>query len=216
MTDHLDSVEEPSAAEMAMIQSLLSRREVWQTPPADLEDRVVTVVGTVATATARPEGSIPLDERRPRRAVRTKTWYVATAAACFVIISGAAVVFSLVSDDGQSVVAEVDLAGTTAAPDATAQAALWTTPAGLKIVLDVDGLGPAPAGHYYEAWVSNDTIRVSAGTFHLRGGDKPIELWAGVVDPSFTRLAVTLEPLDSDSGSSGDIRLRGTYALDGD
>lgn len=216
MTDHLDSVEEPSAAEMASIRRLLSRPDLWQTPPADLEERIVTVVATVATAAAQPEGSIPLDVRRRRRADRTKTWYLATAAACLVIISGAALVFSLVNDDSQSVAAEVALAGTTAAPDATAQAALWTTPAGLKIVLDVDGLGPAPEGHYYEAWVSNDNLRVSAGTFHLRGGHEPIELWAGVVDPTFTGLAITLEPLDGDSGSSGDVRLAGTYALDGD
>ena len=46
MTDHLDSVDEPSAAEMATIHTLLSRPDVWDTPPPDLEARIVTVIGT--------------------------------------------------------------------------------------------------------------------------------------------------------------------------
>ena len=71
----------------------------------------------------------------------------------------------------------------------------------------------APEGFYYEAWVSDGAIRVSAGTFHLRQGDNEIELWAGVVDPSFDTLTVTLEPADGDTDSSGDVKLRGAYDL---
>ncbi len=83
-------------------------------------------------------------------------------------------------------------------------------------MLDVDDLAPAPDGYFYEAWVSNETIRVSAGTFHLREGDKPIELWAGAVDPSFSRLAITLEPLDGNTESSGDVQLLGNYDVGND
>ena len=130
------------------------------------------------------------------------------------IVAGSAVLFgALNGSDATAPDTEIALAGTDAAPDASAQAALSATPAGLKIVFDVDGLAPAPAGHFYEAWVSDGTLRVSAGTFHLRGGDKPIELWAGVVDPGFTQLAITLESLDGNTDSSGDARLVGSYDL---
>jgi hypothetical protein len=62
--------------------------------------------------------------------------------------------------------------------------------------------------------LSDGDVKVSAGTFHLRGGNGQIELWAGVVGPEFTRLAVTLEPVDDDLDSSGDAYLRGTFQLD--
>ena len=90
------------------------------------------------------------------------------------------------------------------------------TPAGLKILLDADGLEGAPEGFMYEAWVGDGTIGVSAGTFHLRGGSDRIELWAGVTGPEFRRLWVTLEPIDDDASPSGDTRLRGEFSLDDD
>ena len=78
------------------------------------------------------------------------------------------------------------LEGTDAQPGASANVVISATPAGLKILLDTEGLPGAPDGYMYEAWVGDDTIGVSAGTFHLRGGDGPIELWAGVTGPEFT------------------------------
>ncbi len=108
---------------------------------------------------------------------------------------------------------QIAMAGTAAAPAASAVVDIAATPAGLKILLDADGLEPAPANSFYEAWVSDGTTRVSAGTFHLRGGSGPIELWAGVVGDGFEQLSVTLEPLDGDTDSSGDVRLRGTFEL---
>jgi hypothetical protein len=199
---------------------LLSRPDVWDIPPPDLEARIVTVIGTVAVTTARPVLPLVRDkrqerrERQERRAGRSTKWWLATAAACLVIVAGSAVLFgALNGSDEVAPDTEIALAGTDAAPNASAQAALSATPAGLKIVLDVDDLAPAPAGQFYEAWVSDGTIRVSAGTFHLRGGDKPIELWAGVVDPGFTQLAITLEPLDGNTDSSGNVQLLGNYDL---
>ena len=67
MTDHLDSVDEPSAAEMATIDTLLSRPDVWDIPPPDLEARIVTVIGTVAVTTARPVLPLVHDKRQERR-----------------------------------------------------------------------------------------------------------------------------------------------------
>jgi len=213
MTDHLDSVEEPSATEMAAIEALLARREIWDDPPAELEGLVVAALAAEVSSLAGATAPVSIAEHRTRRQRRSMPWWLGAAAACGLTAAGVVLVTS--SDDERSADAEIELAGTAAASDASAHVALSATPAGLKIVLDVDGLAPAPEGHFYEAWISNGTMRVSAGTFHLRGGDKPIELWAGVVDPSFTRMAITLEPLDGNTDSSGDARLVGNYHLGG-
>jgi hypothetical protein len=113
------------------------------------------------------------------------------------------------SDRGGDTI-EFALAGTDAAPDAHADVIMSSTPAGLKILLDADGLPGAPEGAYYEAWLSDGDVSVSAGTFHLRGGSNQIELWAGVVGPEYDTLSVTVEPVDADNSSSGDVVLRGT------
>ena len=210
MSDHLDSVEEPSAAELATIEGLLARPAIWNEPPTDLEDRVVTAITTLATADARPASLNSIDQRTPRGPRRVPRW-VGAAAAVVLVVAGVA--FVTMRGDGSAVDAAVALVGTDAAPDASANAALTSTPAGLKIVLDVEGLAPAPSGYFYEAWISDETIRVSAGTFHLHETDKSIELWAGVVDPGFDVLTVTLEPLDGNADSSGDVRLRGVFDL---
>ncbi len=76
-------------------------------------------------------------------------------------------------------------------------------------------LAPAPDGNFCEASISDGIIGVSAGTFHLRGSDKPIELWAGVADRSFNRMSVMLEPLDGNAEFSGDAQLVGSYELGG-
>ena len=108
------------------------------------------------------------------------------------------------------------MAGTDLAPDATATAFFTPTPAGLKILLDADGLAGARQGEMYEAWISDGTVRVSAGTFHLRNGHNPIELWAGTDDPRFHIITVTLEPIDGVAESSGQVVLKGEFSLGGD
>ena len=213
MSDHLDSVEEPNSQELATIKQLLARPEVWREPPPDLEDRVVTAIATLATADARPASLNSLADQRSARSPRNVPWWIGAAAAAFVVVAGMA--FVAIRGGGPSADALVPLVGTDAAPDASAQARLTETPAGLKIVLDVDGLAAAPNGYFYEAWISSETMRVSAGTFHLRSGYESIELWAGVTDPDFDMLAVTLEPLDGNTDSSGDVRLRGVFDLHG-
>jgi hypothetical protein len=210
MSDHLDSVEEPSAAELATIEAMLARPAIWYEPPTDLEDRVVTAITTLATADARPV-SLNSTDQRSSRGPRSVPWWLGTAAAVALVVAGVA--FVTIRGDGPAVDAAVALVGTDAAPDASANAALTVTPAGLKIVLDVEGLPAAPSGYFYEAWISDETIRISAGTFHLHETDTSIELWAGVVDPGFDVLTVTLEPLDGDADSSGDVRLRGVFDL---
>jgi hypothetical protein len=176
---------------------------MWDEPPSGLDD-------TVVAAIARESAATPIESRR-RPVGRVRWWSAAAAAAVAIIIVGA-----VLTTRGGGLAGDVSvaLAATDAAPGASGEAALSTTPAGLKILLDTDGLGPAPDGFFYEAWVSNGEIRVSCGSFHLRNGRSTIELWAGVVDPSFDTLAVTLEPVDGETDSSGDVRLRGSYRLD--
>jgi hypothetical protein len=207
--------EEPSAAELEALAGLLARADVWDEPPSGLEDSVVAAVARSAT-----DDAVSFDARRrdddaddavEAGSSRAMPWWLTAAAVCAVVVAGVAVFARGSNPTVDGIV--VALEGTDAAPGASAEVALAATPAGLKILLDADGLEPAPEGYFYEAWISNGLIRVSAGGFHLRNGDGPIELWAGVADPEFDTLAVTLEPVDGNTDSSGDVRLRGRYDL---
>ena len=222
MSDNLDALPEPSATEVAALDALLARAEIWEEPPAELEDRVVAAIeaevasaGISAHETAASQAApvaqpVSLDQHRARRRGGVP-WWAAAAAALAVVVGGIALISSRASAPDGTVIA---LAGTEAAPDASARVTLSAGPAGLKILLDTDGLAAAPVGYFYEAWVSDGTKRVSAGTFHLRDGSDEIELWAGVADPTYNRLSVTLEPLDGVTAPSGDVRLTGTFQLD--
>ncbi len=207
MTDPVDSFADPSDAELAAIAALLTRAEPWGDPPRELEDSVVAAI--VAEAGREPASSaVSLADRRSRRAWPVSR-LIGAAAALTVIVAGVAVVARGGGDDG----AAFALEGTEAAPGASATVTVSATPAGLKILLDVDGLPGAPDGYMYEAWVGDGTLGVSAGTFHLRGGSGSIELWAGVTEPTFRQLWVTLEPIDDDPSSSRDARLQGEFSL---
>jgi anti-sigma-K factor RskA len=190
------------------IIALLARPATWDEPPPGLEDSIVRAIG----AAPAPVAVTALDAVRARRDRTRATWpwWLAAAAAAVVVIAGA-VVIGRSGDDQRGLV--IALAATDLAPGASATAELASTPAGLKIVLDVDGLPGAADGEMYEAWISDGDVRVSAGTFHLRGGDPPIELWAGTADPAFTSITVTIEPIDGDNNSSGRVVLRGDYEL---
>lgn len=222
MTDERDLIEEPTPDELAGLNALLSRADVWDEPPPGLEDAVVAAIATEAgraplAPPSADEASVPsLDERRASQATRRSRrrsnapWWLGAAAAAVLIVGGIAL-FGRGDDTADEPGIAVALDPAEAAGDASATAQVSATPAGLKIVLDVDDLPGAPEGFFYEAWLSDGDIRVSAGTFHLREGDNPIALWAGVADPAFNQLSVTLEPLDGDPASSGDVRFRGEF-----
>lgn len=218
MTDRYEPVDEPGSDRSAALDSLLADADLWDDPPADLADSIVAAIEAESRPGDRPH-LLPVagtgqPGRRSQRRLPAR-WMLAAAAAAVAVIAGAAIVARF-TDDGAGPAddtLEIALAGTPAAPGATAAVVMSATPAGLKIVLDPDGLAPAPEGHYYEAWIGDGTIKISAGGFHLRGGVGPIALWAGVADPAFTELAVTLEPVDGDPTSSGDVRLFGEFDL---
>jgi len=202
MSDELESIDEPTAAEVAAVEALLARadddRTLWVDPPPNVEAAIVTAIRAES-------GTAPEDARRGRFTV---TSWLAAAAAIIAVVAGISLI---VRDDDATVFA---LEGTERAPDASAEVEVSDTPVGLKILLTPERLPAAPEGTYYECWLSNGEVKVSAGTFHVRGGSGQIELWAGVVSPDFTQLAVTLEPIDDDLDSSGDAFLRGTFSLD--
>lgn len=215
MSDRLDASEEPTAAERAVVDTWLARAGdedvIWAHTPAALEALVVASVNAEIASDGRVDGADDVADS----AVRTMwgasgvPWWLGAVAAVVAVIAGLALI-NRGGDDG-TVFA---LTGTSAAPDASAELVVSPTPAGLRLMLDARGLPGAPVGTYYEAWVTDGTVRVSAGTFHLRHGVHQIELWAGVVGPEFNQLAVTLEPIDGDNGSSGDAYLLGSFAID--
>ena len=209
MTEHLDALDEPNDDDLTALALLLSRTDTWDDPPRELEEAVVAAIGGEA-------GAPPTAARRGRSARRARlVWSrsrVLGAAAAVVAVVVGVVLMTRGATEGVTFA----LAGTDAEPGATAEVVVSATPAGMKILLDTDGLPGAPDGYMYEAWVGDGTIGVSAGTFHLRGGDGPIELWAGVTGPEFDRLWITLEPIDDDASSSSDTRLRGEFSLPDD
>ncbi len=76
----------------------------------------------------------------------------------------------------------------------------WNESTGTRVVLDIEGLAPAPPGSVYELWFTRDDVHVSAGTFT---GPGEVELWVGVSRGAFPRLWVNLEPIVGDESRSG-------------
>lgn len=212
MTDHSHPLDDPSDADLAALAALLARAEPWDELPRTLEDTVVAAIGVEAGSaiSISAPGPASLTEKRAGRN-RSAMRVLAAAAAIVAIVAGITVM-----SRGDSGGVTFALEGTDAQPGAWAEATVSATPAGLKIVLDADGLPGAPDGYMYEAWIGDGVIGVSAGTFHLRGGHGAIELWAGVTGSTFDRLWITLEPIDDDAASSSDARLRGEFSLPDD
>lgn len=232
MTDeHLTP--EPDDQLPAGLEALLGDPDVWaddETSTSD-DDLVFAVLAEIAAdegsptleavADAAPEPQshderpaaeeqasddgvvVSLDERRPRQWVAA----LSGAAAAALLILGVLGIASL-GDDEEPPDIEVALEATDLAPAATATLAVTETERGTLLLLDVDDLPPAAPGTYYEAWMRIDAeIGVSAGTFHLRGGDDPIILWTGVSPDDYPLFTVTIQP-EAQAESSGVVVLR--------
>lgn len=108
-------------------------------------------------------------------------------------------------------VVRAELAGTEFAPGASGVANVRDTPSGVAISLDVSGLPPAAPGTYYAGWVkAPDGQRVAIGTFHLRGGEETIELWAGVDVARYSTLTVTVQEERAGEQPPGNVVLKGS------
>ena len=200
------------------VLALLGDEATWESVPDDRQESIVASVlreielfdGASADDPARadaagPHAAVP----SPQAAVvpMPSRWRAAAlgAAAALVVVAG---LFGLSRLGGDSPDLEVALAGTDLAPAASAIAEVTELDEGTRIVITIDDLPPAAPGTYYEAWLRKDAeVGVSAGTFHLREGNGPIELWAGVLVDDYPLLTVTIQD-EAQTESSGRVVLK--------
>lgn len=162
-------------------RAALTDPALWEEPSPELGRQVETLV-----LAAPPAGIGPGKKRWPIPVV-------AAAAVTAAVITSAGILAARRPDW------TVEIAGTELAPGAVAVASGWNARTGTRIVLDVDGLEPAPPGQHYELWFTRESVHISAGTFT---GPGRVEMWAGVARSDYPRLWVTLEQADEDSGPS--------------
>lgn len=189
---------------------------VWEEPPADLADRISTSITSMVTDTDRPDGAPPVSLDTVRR--RRRSWLrPGLAVAASAVLAFAAGVLIAGGDDDRDgdrdAFADVMLAATERSPDAEATGDIVDQGAGYAIRLDVVGLPPAPEGTFYEGWLCDEdrTDWVSVGTFHMRGGDGVVVLWAGVPIADYPRLVVTTQDEGGTGGYRGDVVLEGRF-----
>lgn len=168
---------------MDAVRTMLDEPAFWESPAAELEDRVVALIG-----------GAPEDAPVPGRRSSSRLVAAAAAVAAFIAIMGWVGLRTPPPDW------EVVLPGTVEAPQATGIVKGWLVSGGTRVALHVDGLPAAPEGFVYEFWFTEGQRHVSAGTFVV---PDDVDLWAGVSRAEFPRLWITLEPLDDDEGLSG-------------
>ena len=178
---------------------------VWAQPPEGLGEAIVSHVRAAAVQ-ASPESSA----LHGARTIRRRWVRPALAAAAIAAAFAAGLVVANPDDDDVSAIADVDLAGTDLAPDASATGDVVDRGAGYAIRLVMAGLPPAPEGEYYEGWLrADDGEMVSVGTFHMRSGDSPVVLWSGVRIAEYNTLVVTEETERSGQEASDRVVLEG-------
>ncbi|MEQ4209192.1 anti-sigma factor [Actinopolymorpha sp. B9G3] len=223
------------------VRALLGSPAVWEGPPDLTLRRVLSQIeterrgGGPRIAAERSAAEHPAGDRRagrpgrgrrtrraaqvgadigPARRYRAAPRHLLVAAAAVLIFGGGAVGgwFAAEENVGRRGT-EVVLAGTELAPDAGAVARVRDTASGLAITVRVTGLPPAPPGTFYEAWMkSPEGHLVPIGTFHLKGDEEPVELWAGIDPARYPLLTVTLQREGEGTESSGRVVLSGTIA----
>lgn len=196
MTDDLRPESELDEQVLAALESRLGSEALWAEPPPELE---ASIVDAITAEAARA----PLDEAVPFTR-RTQPRWLRAVAAVLIIAGGIGLVAALTNGGGDGPDGDVFALGPTdLAKDGNGEVELTTLRNGLRIILTVADLPPAPEGQFYEAWLSRDGGGVSAGTFHMRSGSGEIELWAGVTTDDYQRFVITLEDEDGDAASSG-------------
>jgi len=180
--------------EFRRIEEILALEQVWAEPPGRIEPQLLT---SIAGSDSRPVAQVPRSRWWPRLAAG-----VAVATIAVFLLFGP---FTDGGDEGTAFA----LGGTAAAPEAQGTATVGAAEAGWWIRLTLSGLEPAPAGSYYQGWVSNGDDYVSIGTFHMRDGDT-VGLWSGVPMKEYPDLVVTLQKADGETGPSDEVMLTGS------
>ena len=204
----------------AEIDALLADPGLWESPSADLGDRIVASITDAVhdeaeVALESPEAAsvdtaghdaevIPLGRRR--------TWSTMLfgAAAAFAIVLGGVVVFSALSDSPPQEAFSADLVPTGLVPDVSGEVSVTEMQSGLEIELDAPTLPRRAGGLFYEGWLllADDRL-VPIGTFH-EGAN--VTLWAGIELDEVVRMTITLEEavpgMSPDQASSGEVVLK--------
>lgn len=187
------------------IRATLADDATWAEPPPGLRDRILAQAAGEQPYMAGGADAIPLV--RPK-APQARWWIPATAIAALAVV----VVLVAVQANRTPSTDTFALAGTDLTPGVTATADVEPLPAGVAITLTVDGLPPAGDGEYYAAWLNGPDGSVAIGSFHMRDGVMPIELWSGVDTLAYPNLGVTIQQEGEPTVSSGVVVLQGRIA----
>jgi hypothetical protein len=191
------------------LRALLATQPVWSDPPATT---LPAILMQIRAERATPVDGFPaLDTGRARAPQRLWSRRMLLASAAVAIFAAGGLTGWLAAPASNDQAGDrVALAGTDLAPSATAVAQVQETAGGVAISLRTAGLAPAAPGTFYQAWLkSPDGDLVAAGTFHLRGGNRTIQLWAGVDASRYHTLTVTVQYERNGTQSSGLVVLRG-------
>lgn len=184
---YLENGEGPTGAEV--IRQTLAAEATWVELPPELEDDIVSAI----------KMGMP---QAPANTGGAARWWTGIAAAVVAVVVGLS---SLIGAGSH----RVNLVATDLAVGATAYAIVTPTPSGIHVLLDVEGLDPAPTGFYYQGWLKKGDELLTIGTFHMRGGDGRVDLWAGGSLGEYELLTVTLQQDGAGQDSSGKVFLRG-------
>jgi hypothetical protein len=181
-------------AHLDKVRRMLAEKTTWEVPPQSVAEGVLNEI--------RAETN-PFDTAGRRRLSVPRLLAAALALGAILLVT----VLALSSFEKGT---QVALAGTELQPTATGSAWLQQTDAGWAIRIDLEDLPPAEAGYYYEGWVwSDDGEGVSIGTFHLRNGMEPLQLWSGVDVFEYPSIWISLQAEGAGPQVSEEIVMRG-------
>jgi hypothetical protein len=121
--------------------------------------------------------------------LRRRRWVRPVLAAAAALVLVAAVATGVLATRERPT-ATIELAGGVGDPAAHGRLRVIERDAGWRLVLDVQGLAPAPPGTYYQGWAIKGGEYVPLGTFHMHKSGQ-VEMWSGVPMKQFRRIEVT-------------------------
>ena len=197
--ERADTLDPDEFADLALLADLLADPCIWAAPAPGLQDAVVDAVASAEPAEPAEQAK-PAPRRRPPMAASRRWRIVLSSAAVVAVVSAIGV--AVAARGGVRPDYKGELTATGLAPGAHASVDVTDNNSGFRIWIDPSGLGPLPAGEYYEAWLGNEAgTLVPIGTFS--SSVDPVTLWSGVSPESFPTMTVTIEPADEDQAPSG-------------